>query len=61
MKLADLVHYLTACGCSLIGEGGMPVIRKRPAKGKVSSISRHREIKDPTPWAICRQLGIPKL
>jgi len=60
MKLADLLRYLTANGCTLAREGSNHSIWKNPANGKVTSIPRHREIKDPTAWAICRQLGIPK-
>ncbi len=47
-------RHLTACGCSPVREGGNHSIWKNSANGKVTSIPRHREIKDPTAWSIYR-------
>ena len=60
MKLADLERHLSAHGCQLAREGGNHSIWKNPTTGRVTSVPRHREIKEPTARAICKQLGIPK-
>ena len=47
-------------GCVLAREGGNHSIWKNSANGKVAAIPRHREIKEGTVRAACRQLEIPK-
>jgi len=41
-------------------EGGTHTIWLNPARRKIASIPRHREIKEGTVRAICRQLEIPR-
>ena len=60
MKLADLERHLSAHGCMFVREGGNHTIWKNPATDRVTSVPRHREIKETTTRAICKQLGIPK-
>lgn len=60
MKLADLERHLRGHGCVLHREGGAHSIWLNPANRKISSVPRHREIKEGTVRAICRQLEIPK-
>ena len=45
MKRADLIRYLEKHGCIFIREGGNHTIYKNPANGRMTSIPRHREIK----------------
>jgi predicted RNA binding protein YcfA (HicA-like mRNA interferase family) len=55
-----LERHLRAHGCFLAREGGNHPIGKNPANGKVAPIPRHREVKEGTARAVCRQLEIPK-
>jgi predicted RNA binding protein YcfA (HicA-like mRNA interferase family) len=58
MKLADLERHLRQLGCRLHREGGAHTIWLNPATRRIASIPRHREIKEGTARAICRQLGV---
>ena len=60
MKLADLERHLRGHGCVFQREGGAHSIWLNPANRKIASVPRHREIKEGTVRAICRQLEIPK-
>ena len=60
MKRLDLERHLREHGCALAREGGNHSIWKNPANGKVAPIPRHREVKEGTVLAVCRQLEIPK-
>jgi predicted RNA binding protein YcfA (HicA-like mRNA interferase family) len=60
MKLADLERHLRQTGCVFYREGGAHTIWLNPARRKIASIPRHREIKEGTVRAICRQLEIPR-
>ena len=60
MKLADLERHLRAHGCRFHREDGAHTIWLNPASGKITSVPRHREIKEGTARAICRQLEIPR-
>jgi predicted RNA binding protein YcfA (HicA-like mRNA interferase family) len=60
MKLADLERHLRQTGCVFFREGGAHTIWLNPARRKIASIPRHREIKEGTVRAICRQLEIPR-
>lgn len=59
MKLKELERHLRAHGCALGREGGRHTIWVNPAKHKITSVPRHREIKENTARAICKQLEIP--
>jgi hypothetical protein len=60
VKLADLERHLRAHGCALYREGSRHAVWWNPATRKTSAVPRHREIKNPTAWAICKALEIPK-
>ena len=46
-------------GCHLHREGGAHSVRVNFADRRIASVPRHREIKEGTVRAICRQLEIP--
>lgn len=58
MKLVDLERHLRRYGCELYREGGNHSIWWNPANRKITSVPRHREVKDNTARAICKQLEI---
>jgi len=59
MKLADLERHLRDHGCQLYREGGSHSIWWNPGNRKITSVPRHREVKDNTARAICKQLEVP--
>jgi mRNA interferase HicA len=60
MKLAELERHPRHQGCILYREGGAHSIWFYPALHKIASVPRHREIKEGTVRAICKQLEIPR-
>lgn len=60
MKLLDLERHLRARGCHFVREGGAHTLWTNHANRKVAPVPRHREIKEGTVRAICRQLEIPR-
>ena len=60
MKLLDLERHLRGQGCILLREGGAHTVWLNPSNRKIASVPRHREIKEETARAICRQLEIPR-
>jgi len=60
MKLAELERHLRHHGCALYREGAAHSIWFNPASHKIASVPRHREIKEGTVRAICKQLEIPR-
>lgn len=60
MKRVDLVRHLEAHGCRLLREGGSHSIFVNVATRKVSTVPRHREIKEFLARKICRDLEIPE-
>jgi len=60
MKLAELERHLRHHGCALYREGATHSIWFNPALNKIASVPRHREIKEGTVRAICKQLEIPR-
>ena len=61
MKRRDLIRYLEAHGCRLLREGGSHTVYLHPARKKVSTIPRHREINEDLVRRICRDLEIPEI
>lgn len=59
MKLRELERHLREYGCVFFREGGAHTVWQNPANRKISSVPRHREIKEGTVRGICRQLEIP--
>jgi predicted RNA binding protein YcfA (HicA-like mRNA interferase family) len=60
VKRLDLERHLRSHGCFLAREGGNHPIWKNAGNDEVAPIPRHREIKEGTIRAVCRQLEIPK-
>jgi len=60
MKLAELERHLRHHGCVLYREGSAHSIWLNPPLHKIASVPRHREIKEGTVRAICKQLEIPR-
>jgi len=60
MKLADLERHLREQGCVLYREGGAHTVWFNPRCHKIASVPRHREIKEGTIRAICKQLEISR-
>jgi predicted RNA binding protein YcfA (HicA-like mRNA interferase family) len=60
MKLADLERHLRQHRCVFYREGGAHSVWLNRATGKIASVPRHREIKEGTVRAICKQLEIPQ-
>lgn len=60
MKLRDLIKHLEKHGCLFRREGGNHTVYKNPATGAMTSVPRHREIKENLAKKICDDLGIPR-
>lgn len=58
MKLADLERHFRKHGFTFLREGGAHTVWLNPQLRKIASVPRHREIKEGTVRAICRQLEI---
>jgi mRNA interferase HicA len=59
LKRRDLIQHLETHGCQLLREGGNHSVYVNRAKGKASTVPRHREINDFLARKICRDLEIP--
>jgi mRNA interferase HicA len=59
LKRRDLIQHLETHGCQLLREGGNHSVYVNRAKGKASTVPRHREINDFLAQKICRDLEIP--
>jgi mRNA interferase HicA len=59
MKRADLIRHLESHRCFFIREGSKHTVYRNSANGSISTIPRHKEIKDQLAKKICRDLGIP--
>jgi predicted RNA binding protein YcfA (HicA-like mRNA interferase family) len=60
MKRNDLTRHLEKLGCIFIREGGNHTIYKNPANGRMTSIPRHREVKENLVKKICDDLGVER-
>ena len=60
MKRADLIRHLRAHGCTFVREGRKHTVFRNPSEGVVSTIPRHREIKEPLARKICDDLRIQR-
>ena len=61
MKRVDLVRHLESNGCRLLREGGSHSVYLNIEKRKISTVPRHREIKDYLARKICKDLDIPSV
>jgi predicted RNA binding protein YcfA (HicA-like mRNA interferase family) len=59
VKRVDLVRHLEAHGCRLLREGGSHSVYVQEQSRKVSTVPRHREVKDFLARKICKDLEIP--
>ena len=60
MKRIDLVRHLERYSARLLREGRANSVFVNQARGKVSTVPRHREINDFLARKICRDLEIPE-
>jgi predicted RNA binding protein YcfA (HicA-like mRNA interferase family) len=58
MKRSRLICHLQKHGCIFICESGSHTIYKNPLNGKLTSIPRHREVKEFVAKKICDDLGV---
>jgi predicted RNA binding protein YcfA (HicA-like mRNA interferase family) len=58
MKLRKLIKHLEGQGCFLLRQGGNHTIFYNPSNGKISSVPRHREVKNFVAKKICQDLEI---
>lgn len=59
MKRRDLLRHLERHGCAVLREGGNHTVYVNRARGKASTIPRHREVNDFLARKICRDLEVP--
>jgi predicted RNA binding protein YcfA (HicA-like mRNA interferase family) len=59
MKRLDLIRHLERNGCAFLREGAKHSVYVNRAKGKSSTVPRHREIDDFLARKICRDLEVP--
>jgi len=59
LKRRDLLQHLEVHGCQLLREGGNHSVYVNRAKGKASTVPRHRDINEFLARKICRDLEIP--
>ena len=59
MKTVDLVRYLKINHCQLYREGGNHSIFINTVNNKLSSVPRHKEVKNNLVRKICKDLEIP--
>jgi mRNA interferase HicA len=60
VKLRELEQHLTEHDCLVVRQGGNHTLWQNPRTGKVAPVPRHREVKEGTVHAICRQLEIDR-
>lgn len=60
MKRIDLIRHLESHGCVFFREGANHTIYRNVATGAMSTIPRHREVKNNLARKICDDLGIQR-
>lgn len=60
MKRRDLIRHLEKYNCVFLREGGKHTVYKNLDNGKLTSIPRHRQIKENLAKKICDDLGISR-
>ncbi len=58
MKLRDLIKHLGQHRCLFVRQGGNHTVYKNVSTGKMTTVPRHREIKENLAKKICEDLGI---
>jgi len=59
MKRIDLIRHLEAHGCRMLREGANHSVYLNPAAEKLSTVPRHREVKEFLARKICKDLDVP--
>ena len=59
MKTTNFIKFLSQQNCLLIREGGNHSIYQNQINKKISSVPRHKEVKNNLVRKICRDLEIP--
>lgn len=59
MKLKNFIKFLNQHNCSLIREGSSHSVFQNQNNNKISSVPRHKEVKNNLVRKICRDLEIP--
>jgi mRNA interferase HicA len=59
VKRVDLIRHLEAHGCRLLRDGGSHSVFVHAVTRKLSTVPRHREIKEFLARKICKDLEIP--
>ncbi|HBX49728.1 MAG TPA: addiction module toxin, HicA family [Bacteroidales bacterium] len=59
MKIVDFIRHLRVHRCELLREGGSHSIYMNIVNNKLSSVPRHKEIKNNLCRRICKDLEIP--
>ena len=59
MKIVDFIRHLRVHRCELFREGGNHSIYINKTNNKISSVPRHKEIKNNLCIKICKDLEIP--
>jgi len=60
MKRIELIRHLERHGAEFLREGGNHSVYVNRAKGKSSTVPRHREINEFLAQKICKDLEVPK-
>lgn len=60
MKRTDLIRHLESQGCVFLREGAKHTVYKNVATGAMTTVPRHREIKNSLMRKICDDLGIKR-
>jgi len=60
VKRRDLVRHLEAHGCELLREGANHTVYVNRARGKLSTVPRHRDLNEFLARKICRDLEVPE-
>ena len=60
MKRKDLIRHFENNKCAFRREGGNHTVYKNLISGKMTSIPRHRDIKENLAKKICDDLGVPR-
>lgn len=60
MKLGDLIKHLERHRCLFFRQGGNHSVYKNLDSGKMTSVPRHREVKENLAKKVCDDLGIDR-
>jgi len=58
LKRLDLVRHIEKQGCKFLKEGSKHTLYINPVKNKISSIPRHKEVKNNLCKKICKDLEV---